>query len=139
MKIFPALLVLCVAFLASCTAPVPVEEEVEVEVLSRTDFTDRIENFFEYDPLRSGQPSAFLIHLTDLLDGSPVAEARVRLLVRSEGSRNQVTETTALVGRVTGIYVAELAVPRPGTYDIEFRVQNDSIDESMTLTGFEVE
>lgn len=139
MKIFPALLVLCAVSLAGCAAPVPVEEEVEAEVLSRTDFTDRIENFFEYDPLRSGQPSAFLIHLTDLLDGSPVAEASVQLLVRSEGSRNQVTETTALVGRVTGIYVAELSVPSPGTYDIEFRIQNDRIDESMTLTGFEVE
>ena len=139
MKLFPALLLFCVVFLAGCTTLVPVEEEVETEVLARTDFTDRIENFFEYSPLKSGEPSEFLIHLTDLLDGSPVSDARVQLLVRSEGSRNQVAETTALVGRVTGIYVAELAVPSPGVYDIEFRVQNDGIDESMTLTGFEVE
>ena len=135
------MLVLCAVFIAGCTAPapLPVEAEVETEVLARTAFTDRIENFFEYDPLRSGETSAFLIHLTDLLDGSPVEDARVELSVRAHGSVNEVTGTTALVGRVTGIYVAEVTAPTPGIYDIGFRVQNDTIDESMTLNGFEVE
>ena len=40
------------------------------EALSRAEFTDRIENFFEYAPLKSGKTSQFLIHLTDLADGS---------------------------------------------------------------------
>ena len=133
-----AMLVLCAVFLAGCTTPVAVVEEVETEVLSRTAFTSRIEIFFEYDPLRSGEASAFLIHLTDLLDGSPVQDAQVQLSVRSQAGRNEVAGTTALVGRVTGIYVAELTVPTPGIYDIEFRVQNGVIDESMTLSGFEV-
>ncbi len=136
---YSAILVLCAAFAAGCAAPLPVEEEVETEVLSRTEFTDRIENFFEYDPLRSGETSAFLIHLTDLLDGSPVSDAQVQLSVRAQGSVSEAAGTTALVGRVTGIYVAELAVPNAGIYDIEFRVQNDQINESMTLSGFEVE
>ena len=134
-----AMLVLCAVFLAGCTTPVTVVEEVETEVLSRTAFTDRIENFFEYDPLKSGETSAFLIHLTDLLDGSPVQAAQVRLSLRAQGSANEAAGTTALVGRVTGIYVAELSAPNPGIYDIEFRVQNDGIDELMTLSGFEVE
>ena len=133
------MLVLCVALLIGCTTPLPIEEAVETEVLSRTEFTDRIENFFEYDPLKSGETSAFLIHLTDLLDGSPVSDAQVQLSVRAQGSESEAAGTTALVGRVTGIYVAELAVLIPGIYDIEFRVQNDEMNESMTLSGFEVE
>ena len=136
---YVAVLVLCAVILAGCTRPVLVEEEVETEVLARTAFTDRIENFFEYDPLKSGETSAFLIHLSDLLDGSPVQDAEVQLSVRAQGSVNEVAATTALVGRVTGIYVAELAAPGPGIYDIEFRIRNDGIDESMTLSGFEVE
>ncbi len=135
----PALLVSCAVFLAGCTTPATMEEAIETEVLARTAFTDRIENFFEYDPLRSGETSAFLIHLTDLVDGSPVSDAEVQLSVRAPGAGDEVAGTTALVGRVTGIYVAELTAPTPGVYDIGFRVQNDRIDESMILSGFEVE
>jgi len=40
---------------------------------------------------------------------------------------------------VTGIYVAELTVPNPGTYDIEFRIKNAKLDERIPLTDFKVE
>ena len=130
------------AFLVgSACAPATVVEEgpfEEVEVLSRTAFTDRIENFFEYDPLHAGEFSQFLIHLTDLEDGTPVAQAQVDLLVRGS-SGNEVVRTRAQIGRVTGIYVAELAIPNPGTYAIEFDVENDRLSEAMSLEGFEVE
>ena len=129
-------------FLAvSACSPAVVEElesPEETEVLSRTEFTDRIENFFEYDPLRAGESSQFLIHLTVLEDGTPVSEAQVDLSVRSE-SGVEVVGTRAQVGRVTGIYVAELTIPSPGTYSIDFRVRNDSLNEQMSLAGFDVE
>ena len=114
-------------------------EGSEEETLSRTEFTDRIENFLEYTPLRSGKPSTFLIHLTDLSDGMPVAQAQVELSVRRPGTGNKVVSTMAQVGRVTGIYVAEVAVPSSGIYEVEFRVRNDRLDERMLLEGFEVE
>jgi hypothetical protein len=107
------------------------------EPLSRTEFTDRIENFFEYAPLRAGRASQFLIHLTDLTDGTPVERADVTLVARSK-TGEEVAEITAKVGKVTGIYVAELALPSAGTYDIEFRVRNEKIDERLPLTDFEV-
>lgn len=110
----------------------------EVEALSRTEFTDRIENFFEYDPLRAGQPSQFLIHLTDLESGAPVAQAQVDLTVRSARG-SEVTRVRALVGRVAGIYVAELTIPDPGTYVLGFQVVSDRLEETMHLAGFEVE
>ncbi len=133
------LLVLTPAAMAGCgagtTAPHAEEEE---EAIARTEFTDRVENFFEYSPLKAGKPSQFLIHLTDLTDGSPVEKADVVLVTRSKDGA-QVSETKARIGKVTGIYVADLALPRAGTYDIEFRVRNEKIDERMALADFVVE
>ena len=88
--------------------------------------------------MRSGEPSPFLIHLTDLEDGSPVAQAEVELSVRAS-TGEEVVSVRAQIGRVTGIYVAELEVPLPGTYEIEFHVRNRKLDETMILAGFAVQ
>ena len=104
--------------------------------MARTEFTERIENFFEHDPLTPGKPSAFLIHLTDLADGSPVEKAQVTLAARAVGGGGPV-QATARVGRVTGIYVAEVTVSSPGTYAIDFHVRSAKVDERMTLDGFD--
>jgi hypothetical protein len=109
------------------------------EAIARTEFTARIENFFEYEPLKAGKPSQFRIHLTDLSDGSPVEKAEVKLTVRAKGAGASAGETTAKVGKVTGIYVAEVNVPRAGDYDIEFHVKSSKVDERMPLTDFKVE
>jgi YtkA-like len=122
----------------ACGSRPQAEAEHEEEAESRTEFTNRIENFFEYDPLKAGRPSQFLIHLTDLTDGTPVEKADVTLSVRSKGGA-EVTQIKAKVGKVTGIYVAEVTVPSPGDYDIEFHVRNPKIDERMPLTDFKVE
>jgi hypothetical protein len=113
-------------------------EAEEEEAIARTEFTERIENFFEYQPLKAGKPSQFRIHLTDLSDGSPVEKAEVKLTVRAKGGAS-AGETIAKVGKVTGIYVAEVSVPKAGDYDIEFHVKNSKIDERMPLTDFKVE
>lgn len=113
----------------------PAEEE---EALSRTEFTGRIENFFEYEPLKAGRPSRFLIHLTDLSDGSPVEKADVTLIMRAGGG-TEVGQAKAKVGKVTGIYVADVMVAKPGEYDIEFQVNNAKLNERMPLSGFKVE
>lgn len=110
--------------------------QVEPERLARTEFTERIENFFEHDPLTPGKPSAFLIHLTDLADGSPIEKAQVTLAVRAAGGGAPV-QVTARVGRVTGIYITEVTVPSPGTYAIDFHVRSTKVDERMTLDGFD--
>ena len=125
-----------------CTGSTPgVEPAVheEVEPIARTEFTDRVENFFEYEPLRAGHPSQFRIHLTDLSDGSPVEKAQVDLTVRPKGGGDPVARTTAKVGKVTGIYVAELVIPQAGAYDVEFHIQSAKLDERLLLTDFKVE
>jgi hypothetical protein len=111
----------------------------EAEAVARTEFTDRIENFFEYEPLRAARPSQVRIHLTDLSDGSPVEKAEVTLSVRRSGGTESLLQTTAKVGKVTGIYVAELTIPQSGSYDIEFRIKNARLDERLPLTDFKVE
>lgn len=135
------LLLLCIIAFQGCSNPQPAAESVEpeTETLSRTEFTSRIENFFEYEPLHSGKSSAFLIHLTDLSDGSPVAQAEVTLVAHPAGSRDSPTQVVGQVGKVTGIYVAELTLPRPGNYDIEFQIKNAKFDERMPLSDFKVE
>ena len=124
-----------IILLTACGRSEPPPVKADAETIARTEFTDRIENFFEFDPLVPGKPSRFLIHLTDLSDGSPVEQAEVMVTVRAADG-GQPAEVKARVGRVTGIYVAEISVPRAGAYDIEFRVRNSKIDERMPLTGF---
>jgi 5-hydroxyisourate hydrolase-like protein (transthyretin family) len=123
----------------SCTRSEKANTEAEEEAESRTEFTDRIENFFEYDPLKAGKQSQFLIHLTDLSDGTPVEKADVTLSIRAKGSGSEIAQVKARVGKVTGIYVADVTIPNPGIYDIAFHVKNDKLNERMPLTDFKVE
>jgi hypothetical protein len=74
-----------------------------------------------------------------LSDGSPVEKAEVKLTIRAKGGGASAGETTAKVGKVTGIYVAEVSVPKAGDYDIEFYIKNAKLDERMHLTDFKVE
>lgn len=117
-------------------APAAVAEE---ETLARTEFTERVENFFEYVPFKANKPSVFRIHLTDLSDGTPLEKAEVTLVARSAGSSQPAAETTAKIGKVNGIYVAELTIKQPGTYDIEFHIKNARVDERLPLKDFKVE
>lgn len=126
---------------AACGSRRQAEAEHEEEALARTEFTDRIENFFEYDPLKAGKQSQFLIHLTDLTDGTPVEKAEVTLTARPKGAGGGAggVQVKARVGKVTGIYVADVTLPNPGEYDIEFHVKNPKLDERLSLTDFKVE
>jgi len=126
------------ALSASCSSRQQPEAKTEEEALARTEFTERVENYFEYEPLKAGRQSQFLIHLTDLSDGTPVEKAEVTLVARAKGG-GEVMQTKARVGKVTGIYVADVAIPSKGDYDIEFHVKNAKIDERMPLTDFKVE
>ena len=132
------ILLIAVALFASCKARQQPQAEHEEEALARTEFTDHIENFFEYEPLKAGKPSQFLIHLTDLSDGTPVEKAEVTIITRTKGG-SEVVQTKARVGKVTGIYVADVAIPSSGDYDIEFHIKNAKLDERLPLANFKVE
>ncbi len=132
-------LILFAVLFASCSSSASKPQvEAEEEALARTEFIERMENLFEYAPLKAGKPSEFLIHLTDLTDGTPVEKAEVTLKIRRRGGKD-FNEVKAKVGRVTGIYVAEVNIAEKGSYDIEFHVKNEKLNETMPLKDFEVE
>jgi 5-hydroxyisourate hydrolase-like protein (transthyretin family) len=133
------LLLFCILVVSSCSQPAAAPPAAEAEALSRTEFTGRVENYFEYEPLHAGKGSPFLIHLTDMSDGSPVEKAEVTLVARGKGSQDVAAQTVARVGKVTGIYVAELSIPRAGNYDIEFHIKNEKLDERVSSGDFRVE
>lgn len=139
--VLPLLQVALLTLGCSSTNPAsdPVASAEEPEAIARTEFTNRLENFFEYEQLRAGKPSQVRIHLTDLSDGSPVPEAVVSTVIRRAGEKEAVVEATAKVGKVTGIYVAEWNIPQAGDYDVEFHIKNAKLDEHLLLTGFKVE
>jgi 5-hydroxyisourate hydrolase-like protein (transthyretin family) len=133
--------VLSLALMLGCSGSNPTASppNAEPEVLSRTEFTDRVENYFEYEPMQAGKPSQVRIHLTDLSDGSPVEKAEVTLTVRPKGGSDTVVRATARVGKVTGIYIADLNIPRSGQYDVEFSIKNAKLNEHLPLSDFKVE
>ena len=137
-----SLLLMLYLILLGCSSSNPTASPAptaEAEALSRTEFTDRVENYFEYEPLHAGKPSQVRIHLTDLSDGFPVEKAEVTLVVKPKGSSQVTTQTVSRIGKVTGIYVAEITIPRPGDYDIEFHIKNDKLDERLPLSDFKVQ
>lgn len=131
-------LLICAWVFGGCSGGAKPRAEAE-EALSRTEFTEQIENFFEYEPLKAGKPSQLLIHFTDLSDGSPVEQAEVTLIVRARSGGAEVARTRAKIGKVTGIYVAEVSIAHKGEYDIAFHVKNAKLDERMLLSDFKVE
>ena len=135
-------LVACVSVVAAllllgCGGKTSTPKGEEEEAIARTEFTDRIENFFEYEPLKAGSPSQFRIHLTDLSDGSPVEKADVQLRIKTANGTD-VGTVKADVGKVDGIYVASVTIGSAGSYTIEFQIKNDKINEKMSLEEFEV-
>ncbi len=133
-----SLLAVFIALAACGTKPAAEPKPEEEEALSRTEFTSRIENFFEYEPLKAGKPSQFLIHLTDLTDGTPVEKADVTLKIKNK-SGAEIELVKARVGKVTGIYVADVTIGAAGDYDIEFQIKNDKLNERLPLKDFKVE
>lgn len=107
------------------------------EPIARTEFTSKLLNFFEFAPLRPGKNSTFLIHLTELATGEPVTEADVKLKIKGPNDKELQT-VQAKVGRVHGIYVADVKISTTGTYGIDFVVKNDKVQDTISLTGFEV-
>lgn len=107
------------------------------QTIARTEFTSKLLDFFEFTPLKPGQPSTFLIHLTELATGEPVSEADVKLKIKGPNGKELET-VQAKVGRVHGIYVAEVKIATAGTYGIDFVVKNDKVQDTVSLKGFEV-
>jgi len=67
--------------------------------------------------------------------GMVMARARSAM----KGQPTEMAQTKARIGKVTGIYVADVTISNSGQYDIEFHVKNNKLDERLALTDFQVE
>lgn len=138
-RVVASVVALIALIAVACGPRSKAEPQDEKVTIARTEFTERIENFFEYEPLKVGKASQFLIHLTDLSDGSPVEQADVLLSITEKSGGASVGQVKARVGKVAGIYVADVTVPKAAQYDVEFRIRNAKLDERMALADFKAE
>lgn len=109
------------------------------ELISRTEYSARIENFFQFQPLYAGKPSQFRIEPKDVSDFTPIEAAQITLTVRRVGSRQAVTVATSKPDKTKGVYLAQVTVATPGKYSIEFRIRNAKFDERMLVDLFDVD
>lgn len=111
----------------------------DADIVSRTEYSYRVENFFQYDRLHAGKPSRFRIFLKDVSDDRPIRKAEVMLTVRQTGNKEVVTQATSRPDKAAGTYLATLTIPRTGMYTIEFRIRNTNLDERLLVDHFDVE
>jgi hypothetical protein len=113
-------------------------ENAKDERLSKTVFTEKLGAYLVYSPLKAGKPSDFALHLTDLNEGTPVANAEVTLNARAK-SNQAATIFKAKASETTGVYTLQITLPRPDEYYVEFQISHPKFNGRLTMTDFDVE
>ena len=93
-----------------------------------TQWTDAMELFMEYPAPVSGQPTAFIVHLT-IIDGfQPVREGTLTLNFRGpDGSQQQVVSGELLR---EGIFKPEVTLTEAGAYTFEMSYRGPGVTGS---------
>jgi hypothetical protein len=139
--ILPVLALLAASSFSACTrasSDTLAVENAKDERLSKTVFTEKLGAYLVYSPLKTGQPSDFALHLTDLDEGTPVAKAEVTLNVRSK-SDQAATTFKAQESETTGVYTSQVGLPKAGEYYVEFQISHPKFSGRLTMTDFDVE
>jgi RND family efflux transporter MFP subunit len=122
-----SMLALLPCALAGCAEPLSTGHGHEHGGQSVTLWTDKTELFMEHDDLMVGHEAAFLAHLTDLKDFSPVREGRLTMRFKNEACeilefvadqpiRDGIFEPVAIF-RQAGKYALEMLLQSPGLSD----------------------
>ncbi len=139
--VLPALVLLAASIFSACSrasSNTLAVENAGAERLSKTVFTEKLGAYLVYSPLKTGQPSDFALHLTDLDEGTPVAKAEVTLNLRSK-SNQAATTFKAQASETTGVYTSRVALPKAGEYYVEFQISHPKFSGRLTMTDFDVE
>ena len=100
-----------------------------------TQWTDKTELFMEYPELIVGQEATFSVHLTRLLDFSPISDSKVEFVFSSErGIEGSLTETEV---QVPGIYGPDVIFERPGRYDLTIIIRG-KVEDTLQVDGIPV-
>ena len=139
-RIYGLLLGLLLAVASGCSDTAGSKKQdqghAEDEMLQVTAWSEKSELFMEYEPLQPGKKGSFLIHLTRLADGKPVAEGALKLLLRP-ASGEPLAVTIPAPSR-PGIYQAELTAPPAGHYTLELLPQGKGFTDRIELTDIQI-
>ncbi len=101
----------------------------EEEGWAFTAWGEQFEIFAESDPLVATRTAQSHIHVTSLSDFSPLVEGVVSVVLRStDGTETVFSEEQPLRD---GIYSIAIEAPRPGEFDLAFRVSTVAADEEI--------
>ncbi|MDX2033760.1 MAG: FixH family protein [Blastocatellia bacterium] len=114
------------------------EKEPGVERLTKTVFTEKLGAYLVYSALKANAPGDFELHLTDLSEGTPVADAEVAFNVRSKGNQ-AATLVNARKSGTTGVYAAQVTMPKAGEYYVEVQISHPKFSGRLTMTDFDVD
>ncbi len=133
-----AFLLLAAGGLSACTRAVSNAPAGDAGRLSKTVFAEKLGAYLVYAPLKAGRPSEFALHLTDLTEGTPVDKAEIALTAKSKGTQS-ATAVSAKAGETTGVYAAQVTLPKAGEYYVEIQIRHPKFSGRLTMTDFEVE
>ena len=107
-----------------------VDEHTGVDMHPITLFTDSTEFYVEFSPLREGQETEFLVHLTGLSHYKPYSTGSVRVSLELGGEK---ISASADQPEIPGIWHLELSPRKSGEGRIEFEFSSGDFSEK---TGF---
>ena len=140
-RIYGLLLTLLLAVATGCSEHAGTNKQdqghAEDEMIQVTAWTGKTELFMEYEPLQPGTKGNFLIHLTRLADGKPVAEGPLKLVLKP--AAGQALTVTAPAPVRPGIYQVELTAPAAGSYTLELLPEGKGFDDRIELPDIQVD
>lgn len=103
---------------------VPAGERPTVAV---THWTDRTELFMEYPVFVAGESGRAAIHITDLIDFSPLSEGEAIVVLRADEGRVLLEFRDGPSS--PGFFGVDLKVAQPGVYDMSLRVEAPGLQD----------
>lgn len=131
-----AIVVLILVAVVACHSHPENSESAAEDSVIVTLWTDKLELFMEYPPLRSGEPAQFAAHLTYLETFEPVTDGPVRFRYEKQG---RVVGEKILEGPLRpGLYVPEFTFEEPGEYSLTILVESPRGSGSLQVEPLEV-
>ncbi|MFY9316649.1 MAG: efflux RND transporter periplasmic adaptor subunit [Burkholderiales bacterium] len=117
--------------LAACGHDRHDDAKTELTAVTLTHFTEATELYIEFDPLRAGEASVAVAHLTRLADFKPLKEGRVAVVLSGGGQPDERFEAQAPA--TPGIFKPELKARAAGTRKLTLLVEAGDLRDAHDL------
>ncbi len=136
--LLPLMGIPCLLLLSGCqkSAASDAPEVDELDPVSVTVFTPKVELFMEYPHLIRGEPARFLAHVTVLETGEPVRSGSLEFVVDTPGAA-AVTLKAAAPAR-DGLFTPEGALHQSGSFPARIVVTSPQVDDVIPLEAIVV-